>query len=235
MFRKFLTITMTAALLLTSFYATQAGSSPMAGPDLVSAATVPTPTPTPTPAPVPAPSAWAKAELQLAVSDGLVISDLMNQYNKPITRLEFTRLIVNLHQVDTGIIAAPAIMYPFQDTASLDIAKAYELGLIKGSSTASFNPNGLLSREEAAVIFQREWMNTHPEYVVPSVGMAFTDSDRIAVWASEAAQFMVSNGLMKGNENNQFEPKGSTTREQAIILMLRSFQKSASITTKGQE
>lgn len=254
MAKKFLTILMTAALLLTSFYATQIVSSPIGEPDMVSAATVPSPTPTPTPAPTPTPtptpipapvptptpgpavwsatpSAWAKVELQLALDEGLTISDLMNQYNKPITRLEFVRLIMNLHQVRNGTVSDPAILYPFKDTTSLDVAKAYELGLIQGTSTSSFNPDGLLSREEAAVIIHREWMNTHSGYQAPSIGINFTDSDSIAVWAREAVQFMVNNGMMKGNDKNQIEPKGNTTREQAVVLMLRYFQNSVSITT----
>lgn len=234
---------MITTLLLSSFYAIQLASSPEAGPDLVSAATSPpAPTPVPTPAPVQTPtpstvtwsdtpSIWAKAELLAAEQNGLTLNDLMNKYNKPITRLEFTKLIVNLHQSTAGIITSPAILAFFKDTSSLDVAKAYSIGLVYGESSSRFNPYGLLTRQEAAVIFQKEWLKFHSAYIAPSIEMNFSDSNKMAAWAKEASIFMVSAGLMKGNDYNQLDPLVNTTREQAMILVLRSFQKSAVITT----
>ena len=51
----------------------------------------------------------------------------------------------------------------------------------------------------------------------------FIDKDSIAAWAMEAVEYMNRSGIMKGVGGNRIDPLGNTTREQAIALVLRTY------------
>ncbi len=208
-------------------------------------APAPKPTPAPTPAPIPPvvtpapapapngtgnwlskPSAWAKQEVDRAVLDGLTVASLMNQFDKPITREEFVQLIINLYEASGGSVVLPILEKPFQDTSNTVVAKAYELGLIEGIGNANFNPNGLLTRQESAVILKREWSKLGLDsYYTVTAPVVFIDRAKIAGWAKDAAQYMNQAGILMGTSQGVMNPQGLTTREQAIALILRSFEK----------
>lgn len=195
---------------------------------------MPAPAPTPMPAPAPSgqvnwistPSGWAKQEVNRAVLDGLTVDRIMSQFNKPITREEFVALIVRLYETSGGKVVVPATQKPFKDSANAEIAKAYELGLIVGTGNANFNPSGLLTRQESAVIMKREWQKLGLEsYFEVSTPVVFADRAKIADWAKEATQYMNQAGILVGTSHGVMNPEGLTTREQAIALILRSFEK----------
>jgi hypothetical protein len=204
-------------------------------------APVPTPTPAPAPAPVPAtpggnsnwsstPSVWAKQEVARAVLDGLTVDSITDQYNRPITREEFVQLIVKLYELSAGDLVSPSTTNPFKDTTSTNVLKAYNLGVIQGIGYAKFNPAGLLTRQEAAVILLREWEKLSPESnFTATVPLPFTDKGSISAWALDAVQYMHQVGILKGNNDGKINSGGFLTREQAIALILRSFETSPAI------
>ena len=63
----------------------------------------------------------------------------------------------------------------------------------------------------------------------------FADDDQISEYAKPSVYFLVKYGVLSGVGNNMFDPKNSTpaqeaagyanaTREQAVVMSLRSFQ-----------
>lgn len=208
----------------------------------------PAPAPKPTPAPIPAsaptpsgqvswistPSGWAKQEVSRAVLDGLTVNSIMSQFNKPITREEFVALIIKLYETSGGKVVVPASQKPFKDSFNAEIAKAYELGLIVGTGNANFNPSGLLTRQESAVIMKREWQKLGLEsYFEVSTPVFFADRGKIADWAKEATQYMNQAGILMGTSQGVLNPQGLTTREQAIALILRSFEKGQTLVAEA--
>ena len=172
------------------------------------------------------PSTWAQDALQQASLAGLTFDSLMGQFNKPITRQEYAQLMVNLYEATTGKTVVPVTSKPFVDTYSIAVAKANALGLANGVGASRFDPNGTLTRQEAATMMYREWKLVHPDYQKPAVSYQFQDSSSIAPWAKDAIQFMVHEGLMQGTGNNRIDPTGIATREQAVVIALNNYEQS---------
>ena len=198
----------------------------------------PAPAPTPTPAPAPGdtvtwssqPSSWAAQDIAKAGSYGLTVAELMDQYNRPVTRLEFVQLVMKQYAASGGASDGSAVLNPFSDTADSTAAAAYGLGIIHGSGDGKFNPDGKLTRQEAAVILFREWKLLNSEENNPVIyPRAFPDSAQIADWAADAVRYMNQLGILKGTSDGKINPSGSTTREQAMILVLRSFETRAKL------
>ena len=112
--------------------------------------------------------------------------------------------------------------HSFSDTANPYIMAAYRLGIIDGtvaptdSAPGTFNPNGLLNRQQAAVII----MNV-TRLISDPVDIAlvsdFADMDLAAAWAHPGINFVYATGIMSGVGNNRFNPLGYYTREMGIV------------------
>ncbi|WP_312355117.1 S-layer homology domain-containing protein, partial [Aminipila sp.] len=78
---------------------------------------------------------------------------LQYKYKSNITRAEFAALLVYVYE-SKNAEAKEASKNPFTDISSSpykeEILKAYNMGFISGTSATTFNPNGTLTREQAA-------------------------------------------------------------------------------------
>ncbi len=213
--------------------------------DTVSAATSkpspspsPSPAPAPTPTPVPdasawssQPSSWAAEDIQKAGSYGLTVSGLTDQYNRPITRLQFVQLVMKQYAASGGTSDGSAALKPFSDSSDKAVAAAFSLGIIHGSGDGKFNPDGKLTRQEAAVILFREWNLLSSEKNDPVIyPRVFSDSAQIADWAADSVRYMNQIGVLNGTNDGKINPTVNTTREQAMILVMRSYEAHAKLT-----
>lgn len=91
------------------------------------------------------------------------------------------------------------------------------LGIIKGTSETTFEPDRILTREEAAVIFTRlcEYTNAYV-YDQPYQIYRYKDESEFAGWSKDAIYAMYEAKIMGGTGDNNFSPKGTYTIEQAI-------------------
>lgn len=174
------------------------------------------------------PSAWAAAEIELAKTAGLTVDTLLTDYNKPITRAEFASLVVKLYEKATGTVVVPVTPNPFTDTTDVAVLKAYTAGIINGVSADKFAPNANVTRQEMAVMLQRELKAADPEggyFASPDFDTVFADESKIASWAIEAVRFMNESGIVNGVGENKIDPLGNATREQAMLMNYRNFAK----------
>jgi hypothetical protein len=51
----------------------------------------------------------------------------------------------------------------------------------------------------------------------------FSDENLISSYALESVKFMSKHGLIKGS-NGYVNPKGTTTREQAVLIVYRTYE-----------
>jgi hypothetical protein len=182
-------------------------------------------------------SSWASAELKKADEEGLIPDILKGaDMTKPITREEFAELAVTLYEKTTGKAATAASPNPFKDTKNPQILKAFKLGITTGTSATTFAPKELTNREQVAAMLSRAIRVMAPGGDFSTAGApSFTDKKDISSWALEHVLFMARLEVIKGTDG-KFMPKAvtsaqkasgyaTTTREQAIAMGVRSFEK----------
>ncbi len=172
------------------------------------------------------PSSWAKEYVDTAKSLGLTSNNLLGNYQGRMTRKDFCELIVRLYEVRTGYTAVLPEVNPFTDTNDQYVQKAYHLGLVGGVGNDKFDPDASLTREQTATIFYRLMTKIKPGLDTDISYIAnFADQSEVSSWASEALTYTNYRGIFTGVGNNRIDPKGIITREQAIILSTRIYDK----------
>lgn len=166
------------------------------------------------------PSSWAVAEVQSAISAGLVPQDIQSGYQSPISRQDFCRLIWELLKQQPAIsqnLQNNAVV-EFSDTANEAVRGCAGLGIISGVGEERFEPDRNLKRSEAAKILS---LTTQLLGVADSGEKysAFTDRSSFG-WAEPFVDYCGVNGIMTG-DNGAFNPEGTFSREQAIATVLR--------------
>jgi len=155
-----------------------------------------------------------------AVTTGLVPITLQSQYTQAITRAEFSALAVYLYETATGREITGRTT--FNDTNDTNVQKMGYLGVVTGVGNGNFNPNGLLTREQSAVMLVRlAYAIGQP---LQTANPTFADNNQISSWALEAVGSVQASGIMGGTGNNNFSPQGDYTREQSIITILNLFE-----------
>ena len=172
-----------------------------------------------------APSSWAVAELQTAISMGLVPQDLQTGYQRNISRQNFCRLIWELikKQPDYMQLLWNKPEVTFTDTDVAEISWCAQLGVINGVGNGRFEPYRELTRQEAAKILA---LTTQLLGVQDTGAQApFTDRTAFSNWAVPFIDFCGVNGIVNGRETGAFDPTGQFSTEQAIITILRICQR----------
>lgn len=177
-------------------------------------------------------SDWAKDEIKEAMSAHLIPVDLQKYYTENITRLDFCRLMVTLMEQATGkgIDAYLSekqlvVAHPFTDTNNAAVLAAHALGIVNGTTATTFNPNGSITRQEAATMLSR----TAKELGLSAgAGERFNDTTDTPSWAKEGITFIsgmidpvTERRVMGGMGNGIFSPLSNYSREQAYITALR--------------
>ncbi len=181
-------------------------------------------------------SSWATTELKKASDAGLIPKILEGaDMTKPITREEFCELSLLLYEKTTGKSPLQYTPNPFVDTVNQQILKAFALGITKGTSATTFEPNKTITRQECATMLYRTIKTIAPnsDYSITSV-LDFPDQKDIDSWAVEGTKYMSKLGIIKGDTKGNFMPKatttaqqaagyGTATREAAVLMSIRTY------------
>ncbi|MBQ7599463.1 MAG: tyrosine-protein phosphatase [Clostridia bacterium] len=186
------------------------------------------------------PSDWAAEEVDSAIDHGLVPYELRVGYKDPISRGSVAGMVVNLLQtasnkrIDAFLserdIARPGdsgYTFPFSDTRDANISAANGLGIINGVGKGLFNVNGILTRAQAAALINR----VAGVMGVDTSGYThnFTDITGNNKWVDSELGWLVENGIIKGVSDTRFNPGGTLTKEQAILI----FNRAAAVLSTG--
>ena len=166
------------------------------------------------------PSSWAQEQVNAAVETGLVPDSLQARYTQTATRAEFCALAVELYEKVTGSEITQRAT--FSDTSDVNVQKMAGIGVISGIGNNQFNPNGELTREQAATILVR--LADALGRPLPEGAASFADNSSIASWALDSVGRAKAGGIMDGTGNNTFSPQGAYTREQSIMTAYRLFE-----------
>ena len=178
-----------------------------------------------------APSNWAKAEVEAADAAGL-IPELTGApaWQDNATRLQFAELAVRFAEKVTGKTLAAAPSSTFSDTKSEAVLKAYQAGIVNGTSDTVFSPNESLTREQLATMLWRaiQYVQKETGKTALSAGGSLTgyaDSGKVSSWARDAVSSLAQNGIMKGTSSTQLSPADSCSVEQSVLLVYRTYLK----------
>ena len=172
-----------------------------------------------------APSSWSQTFIETGKSLELIPSGLLSDYQTFITREEFAEMIVKLYEKLSGETVKVTIQNPFNDTSNPEVLKAYQVGIISGTSATQFSPNANITREQIAVMFYKCLKIAMPSVISGPYTVSFADSASIASYATEAVAYMNHEGILNGTGGNNVSPKGNATREHAMVLVTNTFTK----------
>lgn len=178
-------------------------------------------------------SPWAVAELERAWEAGVFpeeIDPYRDDCTRGMIRAEFAAITVrlyetlggNLHQSQSFQQLHP---HPFTDIDNYDydIREAYGLGFVYGVDKEHFDPNGTLTREQAAAMLGRVYEKFHGP-VPYAEATLFADDRKISAYAINAVDLLARNGVVGGVGNNEFAPKKTLTVQEAVIMALRMLE-----------
>lgn len=186
---------------------------------------------------------WAVPEIQRAAAMNILPYTISYEYENPISREDFCDLAVQmlcentahgissrclwgLHTVLDDFVYSKTGSYAkdveFPDLPySYPVSRLANLGIINGRDDGTFDPNGYITREEAAKILK----SIAELYINLSYDDAeFNDSYLMSDWARDSIKWCKNSGVMTGIGENLFAPKNTYTREQAIATMVRLYE-----------
>lgn len=194
-------------------------------------------------------SPWAAEEIARAEGYGLLDvgdlradyaawSDEVTDWTQPITRAMFLRFALSyaavMNHSDRGCFQNAVnrlisrrtedgyhLVDPFIDDHSEEAAAAYALGITQGRGGGVFDPNSLITRQEAAAMLCRAYMACGGEALAAGEAEPFADEDSIALWAKEAVHTLRSWDVLRGMEDGSFDPQGNFTIQQCAVCFLR--------------
>lgn len=144
------------------------------------------------------------------------------QPESTMTRAEFATIITR------GLGLPPKDNAVFDDVTENDwfktfVNSAYSYGIIKGVSQNEFNPNGMITREEAAVMVTRAaklcGMDTQVEnFQARDILAGFLDYVTASDWATESLGFCYGNGILPDDEM-EIKPKQAVTRAEIAQML----------------
>lgn len=175
-----------------------------------------------------APASWAVDEVEKAIGAQLIPAEMQGDYTKAITREEFCILAIRMIEVkadksieaymeEVGAVIAPR--GTFEDCDTKEVRESKALGIAKGTSDTTFEPDLILNRETAAVFLTRtaQACGRDTKLSTPS----YTDVEEISDWAKDYTGYVYDIGVIKGTSGGKFEPKASYQRQQAFMTMYR--------------
>ena len=178
---------------------------------------------------------WAAAAIDFVVRLGLFtgVGDGKFDPNGVLTR---GMLVTVLGRYDEAPVAG--YVSPFTDVDANQyyapyVAWAAQNNIVAGTGGSKFEPNAIVTREQAARILASYIRYASKIPFSSRVLTPFTDEASISFWALEDVNFMRSHGLIEGHPDGSFNPSGSLTRAEASVILKRLVENAPIFRLKG--
>ena len=138
-------------------------------------------------------------------------------------------LVTVLYRIDGAAPVSEAERACFEDIAGAyytdAVAWAYSNGIVNGVSATRFEPNRIVTRQEAVTIFYRYCVDYSLLGVESGMELdGFEDKDSVAGFATDAFTWAVATGLVEGSEMGggfYLNPTSCLNRASAAVLLQR--------------
>ncbi|MFD1738389.1 S-layer homology domain-containing protein [Bacillus salitolerans] len=120
----------------------------------------------------------------------------------------------------------------FSDVSSSDwysgqLMTIAETGMIKGEANGTFNPNGSVTRAQAAKMIEGalkvKGFDESKLDATKSINQ-FSDYSRIPTWSIESVDILVKADVISGKADGSFDPNGNLTRAQMVKLIYKMLE-----------
>ena len=162
---------------------------------------------------------WCYTQVMQAAETGLMNGYADGRFGKndPITRGQMVQILYNYYGEDCGTNSG------FSDVpASAWYAKAVtwasKKGVVSGYSNGTFGPDNQLTREQMVTILYN--VADKPE-TNPSAISQYSDYHQVASYAADGFAWAVSNKVVSGTSNTTLSPRGTATRAQVAVILIR--------------
>ena len=166
---------------------------------------------------------WAKEEIIAAISLGFFRGTSNSTFapEKALTRAELVTILYRME----GEPETEAVQQ-FQDVSANRwytdaVSWAASNGIVLGKTADYFDPHGTVTREQTAAILYRYASYLGKDVSVRGDLSGYTDVGKISDYAKEAMSWAVASGLIQGVSKTTLAPKGSATRAQSAVLVIR--------------
>lgn len=171
---------------------------------------------------------WAKDDIELARKRKITNGTAFGKFSpsKTVTRAEFFGFIIKAMGIDL-------VEYKnaFSDVSASDwyaqyVQTAYSNALIDNAMIENncISPNAPITREEMAGVLARAVMNKERTLNISADDAGFNDSGSISATYSKYVNIAKKYGIVKGDENNNFNPKAIANRAEAVVTANRFFE-----------
>lgn len=178
---------------------------------------------------VPAPSNWAHEGIDYCVRHGLMSGFDATTFS-PDTVSTRAQIVMILYNLSGDTTDYSKYYVPFTDVKPGTwyynaVAWGYDKDIVSGMSATAFAPDGLITREQMAVLLYGYTEKYAPAYLGGAASLnGFPDAASVSNWAYAAMSWAVGNGLISGIASNGADylaPSGGATRAQIAAIMMR--------------
>ena len=178
---------------------------------------------------VPAPSNWAHEGIDYCVRHGLMSGFDATTFS-PDTVSTRAQIVMILYNLSGDTTDYSKYYVPFTDVMPGTwyynaVAWGYDKDIVSGMSATTFAPDGLITREQMAVLLYGYTEKYAPAYLGGAASLnSFPDAASVSNWAYAAMSWAVGNGLISGIASNGADylaPSGGATRAQIAAIMMR--------------
>ncbi|MDX9872416.1 MAG: S-layer homology domain-containing protein [Clostridia bacterium] len=181
---------------------------------------------------------WSENDVRILATHNLVggAGGALFQPDRPITRAELTNMLVNLANIDPArrIRMEDSVLPAFPDVPAdawyfNPVETAYRLGIIQGAGKP-FRPDAPATREEMAMMVVRVLNSEDQKLPDNGTSWPFKDFFDISPAAVNSVLLAYGKGLMNGVSADSFQPRGTSTRAQAAVTVLRTMERMGLLT-----
>lgn len=140
---------------------------------------------------------------------------------EPVTRATMAAILTRFLQLPVPTVSTGYNDVPTNAWYASDVMAVSSAGLMQGVGQNQFDPSGVVSREQLAVLLSRYLVSKGYHLPQSSSLAAFSDQGSIASWARSGVALAVQTGLMQGIGQGKFDPHGMTTRAQVAEVVRR--------------
>lgn len=169
---------------------------------------------------------WAKESINALYDKKIVSGTDKNRFEpeRNITRAEFLKLLVKVFKTDTENVSCEFEDVEKSNWAYGYIAAAYSNGLINGVTDKRFEPDTMITRQDAAAILYRFCGKYNVQLPIGDMPQ-FMDEDEISDYAKDAAAIFGASGIINGVGQNCFAPHEPCSRAMASKIIYGVLEK----------